>query len=97
MPVILHAPSLIFFNIKGINNTPRKLPLLRDVWLPDIKVMTARDLPGSDRGFCFVANAGNNGESHNHNEVGSYMIYYNNRPVLIDVGSGTYTARTFND
>ena len=50
------------FDIKGINNTPRKLPLLRDVWLPDIKVMTARDVPGSKRRFCLAANAGNNGE-----------------------------------
>ncbi len=88
---------LDLFELKGIDRQKKKLPLLRDVWLPDIKVMTARDNAGSDSGFCIAANAGNNGESHNHNDVGSYMIYYNNEPVLIDVGSGTYTARTFND
>lgn len=36
-----------------------------------------------------------NDVSHNHNDVGSYMLYYNGAPVLIDVGVGTYNAQTF--
>jgi hypothetical protein len=44
----------------------------------------------------FVAShAGNNGESHNHNDVGDFVVYSDGSPVIIDVGSGTYTARTF--
>lgn len=37
----------------------------------------------------------NNGVSHNHNDVGSYMLYLDSTPVLIDVGVGTYTKETF--
>ncbi|MDD4823520.1 MAG: heparinase II/III family protein, partial [Bacteroidales bacterium] len=41
------------------------------------------------------AKGGHNAESHNHNDVGSYVVYYNAQPLLIDVGVGTYTSQTF--
>jgi hypothetical protein len=65
-------------------------PLLRDVWLPDLQVMTAR------RGSLYVAmKGGHNGESHNHNDVGSFVVYADGQPLLIDPGTGEYTAKTF--
>ena len=45
--------------------------------------------------WTLAAKAGNNGESHNHNDVGSAILYVNNRPVLIDPGVATYTKETF--
>lgn len=69
--------------------TPRE-PLLPDVWLPQLQVMTAR------RGPLFLAvKGGHNDESHNHNDVGSFIIYAHGKPVLVDAGVGTYTATTF--
>jgi hypothetical protein len=38
---------------------------------------------------------GNNGESHNHNDIGSFILYRNGKPVLIDAGVGEYTRQTF--
>ena len=38
---------------------------------------------------------GNNGENHNHNDVGSYVVVSGGRAVLLDPGSEIYTARTF--
>ena len=68
---------------------PRE-PLLKDVWLPDLQIMTAR------RGNLFVAmKGGHNGESHNHNDVGSFIVYRNNEPLFIDPAVGEYTAKTF--
>jgi len=68
---------------------PRE-PLLRDVWLPDLQIMTAR------RGALFVAaKGGHNDESHNHNDVGSFIVYADGKPLLIDPGVGEYTAKTF--
>jgi hypothetical protein len=60
-------------------------------WLPNVQLMTER-LPN---GLFVAAHGGNNGESHNHNDVGDFIIYANGDPVIIDVGSGTYTAKTF--
>ena len=65
-------------------------PLLKDAWLPNLQIMTAR------RGDCFVAmKGGHNGESHNHNDVGSFLVYIDGEPLFIDPGVGEYTAKTF--
>jgi len=77
--------------------SPQSLPLPADVWFPGIQVMIARDKTGSTDGLFVAAQGGHNDESHNHNDVGNYIIYYNGGPVLIDVGRGTYTRKTFSD
>lgn len=64
---------------------------LAATWLPDIQLMVSR----LAHGLTIAAHAGNNGKSHNHNDVGDFIIYADGQPVIIDVGSGTYTARTF--
>jgi sugar phosphate isomerase/epimerase len=53
--------------------------------------------PAADAGQgLFVAtHGGNNGESHNHNDVGDVMVYSGGQPVIVDVGFGTYNAKTF--
>ncbi|HTL07536.1 MAG TPA: heparinase II/III family protein [Chitinophagaceae bacterium] len=76
-------------------HAPQGLPLPSDVWLPGIQVMIARDKQGSTDGFFVAAKGGHNDESHNHNDVGNYIVYYNGQPLIIDVGRGTYTAKTF--
>lgn len=43
----------------------------------------------------FAAKGGHNDESHNHNDVGSFSLYHRRTPILIDAGTGTYTAKTF--
>ncbi|MCX6216750.1 heparinase II/III family protein [Spirosoma sp.] len=71
------------------------LPLPKNVWLPDLQVFAARDQGGTTDGFYVAAKGGHNDESHNHNDIGNYVVYYNGQPLLIDVGRGTYTAKTF--
>jgi hypothetical protein len=70
-------------------------PLLRDAWFPGIQVMTARARDGESRGLYVAAQGGHNAESHNHNDVGNFVVYSNGEPALIDVGVETYTAKTF--
>jgi hypothetical protein len=57
--------------------------------------MAARCRGGSVEGFFVAAKGGHNAESHNHNDVGNFILYADGHPVLIDVGVETYTARTF--
>ena len=86
------------FFLRHINDfiaeQPRE-PLLKDVWLPDLQIMTAR------RGNLYVAlKGGTNGESHNHNDVGSFIVYAGEggvTPLFIDPAVGEYTAQTFSD
>ncbi|MCU0323552.1 MAG: heparinase II/III-family protein [Chitinophagaceae bacterium] len=78
-----------------LKNTAKKLPLPKSVWLPETEVMLARDKAGSTKGFTVAAKGGHNDESHNHNDIGNFIVYVDGNPLLIDVGSGTYTRRTF--
>lgn len=70
-------------------------PLLQDVWLPDLQVLIARSRAGTSQGYCLAVKGGHNGESHNHNDVGNFIVYHNSVPVVVDIGAGTYTAKTF--
>jgi hypothetical protein len=78
-----------------LRTTARRAPLVRDVWLKDIQVMTARQKAGSTEGFYIAALGGHNAEAHNHNDVGSFVVFYNGEPVIVDAGVETYTAKTF--
>lgn len=78
-------------------NVEGKLFYPKDFLFPDTEVFVAREKEGSTDGFFVAAKGGHNQESHNHNDLGNYIIYYNGEPVIVDVGSGTYTARTFSD
>ena len=76
---------------------PPPPPLLRDVWFPheDMQVMAARAQEGSAEGLFVSAYASHNGTNHNHNDVGSFIVYADGHPMIVDVGVGTYTAKTF--
>lgn len=82
-------------NLHSFANEQPKDALIANSWLPNLQVMTARSKFGTTQGFYLAAKGGNNGESHNHNDVGSFIVYYNADPLLIDVGVGTYTSKTF--
>ncbi|WP_029232377.1 heparinase II/III domain-containing protein [Butyrivibrio sp. VCB2006] len=71
---------------------PVSAVLPEDSWFESMGLMVARDDT-----FVLAAKAGNNGDSHNHNDVGSFTIYKNGRPFVIDLGVETYTQKTFSD
>ncbi|RIJ48723.1 hypothetical protein D1614_09335 [Maribellus luteus] len=81
--------------LKEIANAKAEEPLISDFWLPDLQVAGARDKAGSSEGFFFAAKGGHNAESHNHNDLGTCVLYYNGKPCLVDIGRETYTAKTF--
>lgn len=45
----------------------------------------------------FAGSDGNNARSHNHNDIGSFILYLHGEPVIIDAGVGTYTKDTFSN
>ncbi|WP_144834607.1 heparinase II/III family protein [Microbacterium sp. BH-3-3-3] len=74
---------------------PTEAPLPRDVWLPSTQVFLARESAGTPRGLTLVAKGAHNGEHHNHNDVGSFVVAVDGVPVIVDAGRPTYTAATF--
>ncbi|MEZ4904722.1 MAG: heparinase II/III family protein [Spirosomataceae bacterium] len=77
--------------IKNIDPQKNSYEPIKDAYLNDIQVLTAR----SSNGFFLATHGGHNAESHNHNDVGDFLLYANGEPVIIDAGRGNYTARTF--
>ena len=59
-------------------------------FLAGINVCTLRG-----NGFFLCLKGGHNNESHNHNDVGSFIVYKDGAPLIMDAGVGTYTKKTF--
>lgn len=68
-----------------------------DYWLPNIEVMISKNDFKGEKGFVFSAKGGHNAESHNHNDVGNFIVYKNGVPFIIDSGNMTYQKITFSD
>ena len=92
---VRQLPAL--FGLEELSSYPPKEPLISDSWLPDLQVMASRSVPGSSAGLYVAAKGGHNDESHNHNDVGNFIVYLDGMPVIIDVGVETYTAKTFSN
>lgn len=63
-----------------------------EVLLPDLQVRIVRQ-----HGFTLCIKGGHNGESHNHNDVGTFILFADEHPLMIDAGNMLYTAKTFSD
>ncbi len=87
--------QLLYLN--EIKETEAAEALVSDFWLPETEVAGGRDKAGTSDGFFFAAKGGHNAESHNHNDLGSCVLYFNGKPCLIDLGRETYTAKTFSN
>ena len=59
-------------------------------YLPDAQWLVVRRAP-----FAFAAQFGNNGVSHNHNDVGSFLLVDGDREGPMDLGRGIYTRQYF--
>lgn len=62
------------------------------MFLRGINVCTMRQ-----NGFFLSFKGGHNGESHNHNDVGSFVLYHNGIPLFIDPGVDLYSGFTFSE
>ena len=67
-------------------------PKTEDAYLENSQIMVA-----SNKNWFVAAKGGNNAESHNHNDVGNFIVYHNNQPVVIDLGRDTYTSKSFSN
>lgn len=83
------------FSYKEYSSTVPSMPLPENVWLPNIQVLVTRDKAATTEGYFMAVKGGHNAESHNHNDIGNFIVYYDGLPLIIDVGNGVYTAKTF--
>jgi hypothetical protein len=60
-------------------------------WYPETQFCYLRN----ESDWFFAAKGGHNNESHNHNDIGTFILYKGAVPVFVDAGVGTYTKTTF--
>ena len=60
-------------------------------WYPETQFCYIKN----DSDWFFAAKGGHNNESHNHNDIGTFILYKGSVPVFVDAGVGTYTKTTF--
>lgn len=70
-------------------------PLPQDAWFASTQVLLARQDAGSSEGLTLASKGGHNGENHNHNDVGTFVVALRGVPVVVDAGRPTYSAATF--
>jgi Heparinase II/III-like protein len=66
--------------------------LVRDSWYPDLGLMTARVEEGAADGFYLAMQAAPNQRAHGHNDSGSFIVFRDGDPVIVDIGPEAYTA-----
>ncbi len=62
------------------------------IFYPDLEVFLTRDRAS---GLFLAAKGGHNAESHNHNDLGNFVLFRGDKPVFIDGGVEQYTKKTF--
>lgn len=77
--------------ISQLNLDQAELNPVKAAWISDVQIMTAR----TEKGLFLGTHGGHNAESHNHNDVGDFIVYLDGQPMIVDAGRGNYTARTF--
>ncbi len=79
------------FTHEEMMNYGKEEPVIHpDIFYESVGLFLARDSR-----YCVAVKAGDNGDSHNHNDTGSFTIYKDGNPMFIDVGVESYTAKTF--
>ncbi len=66
-----------------------------EAFLPDLMVLTARHRMRAGQQLALAVKGGHNGEHHNHNDVGNFIVHWRGRSLICDLGSRDYTEDNF--
>jgi hypothetical protein len=98
-PMHRYAQSLIW-GLRGLFWRPspevggRFVPKGHD-WFREMIWMIARYDPEDPDALVLAAKGGHNGEMHNQNDVGNFIVHLNGESIIPDIGRGRYTKDYF--
>lgn len=87
---VLGRELMLLSMLPQLRKTAVVQPRTDDAFMPNSQIWVA-----SNDDWFVSMKGGNNAESHNHNDIGNFVIYYQNQPVIIDLGRDTYTSKSF--
>jgi hypothetical protein len=74
---------------------PGDVQLTRHDWFGGMMWMIARLNPADPNALVLAAKGGHNAESHNHNDLGTFLVQVNGEAIIADPGTGRYTRDYF--
>lgn len=92
-----HAGRDIYRSLENLMTEPLLLETDTSIsnenftWYPQTEFCYMRN----QNGILVATKGGYNNESHNHNDMGTFSMFVENTPMIIDIGVGTYTRKTF--
>lgn len=85
-------------NYRALKNMCMQLPKENNYIAADFDVLPNLQLAVWRKGkFCVAVKGGHNDESHNHNDIGNFIVLRDGKPIFIDIGAPTYTKDVFSD
>ncbi len=88
-----------FFRMMGMDPIPERdsFAAAEKCFFPSLDLSICRDNTDPQKGLFLSLKGHHNSASHNHLDVGNFVVFCDAKPIFIDAGVGTYTARTFNN
>jgi len=83
--------------LKTRPRTPRRSLYKKRFYFEGMEWLVSRKNPEDRNGLVFAAKCGNNGEMHNHNDVGSFILHYEGETFISDTGAPVYKKQTFSE
>ena len=98
MPALEYSFPYRTFRALGAEELPQNsdFKLSKKEFFASLDLSICRDSEDCDKGLYLSLKGHHNSASHNHLDVGNFVIFCDGDPIFIDAGVGTYTARTFN-
>ena len=90
--VSMYRSLKLLFEYDDIHQEKPTTFVHKDVWLPDSQHLYVRS---NDERVSLAAKGGYNNESHNHNDLGSFIYCLDGAPAIYDLGGLEYTAKAF--
>ena len=64
-------------------------------WIAGPDWLVARYCPADPQALVLAAKGGHNGESHNHNDLGQFVVHWRGESLVTDLGAARYTRDFF--
>ena len=88
--------DLVWIPIWGpMGHYPLKWKPEKQVYYSEMQWMISRVNPEDENTLMLAVKGGHNGENHNQNDVGNFIVHYGGESLIIDLGAGSYTKDYF--
>lgn len=77
------------------NSSTSYVPKTGCFYFPESQWLIDRRVDGTKKFYAFAAKGGNNGEPHNHNDLGNFILHFNGDTLFCDLGAPEYTKQFF--